>query len=152
MLVRQQRLDLRMVQKLAHELRKHLAVLQSVAVLREGGRVPDRIVGRKPHKPAVQKIVVQLFHQLPFRPNAVEHMEQQCAQQLLRRNRWTSFARVELAQATVQLAEYLTDKLPDLSQWRSRGRPRLWRDVRKQAALILKCSPHASLRRFVIEN
>jgi hypothetical protein len=36
-----------MVQKLGHEFGKHLAVLQSLAVLREGGRVPDRVVGRK---------------------------------------------------------------------------------------------------------
>jgi hypothetical protein len=71
MLVRQQRLDLRMVQKLGHEFAKHLAVLQSVAVLREGGRIPDRVVGRKSHEPAVQEIVVQLLHQLAFRPDAV---------------------------------------------------------------------------------
>src|SRR5438552_5418892 len=64
MLVRQQRLDLRVVEKLDHEFGKHLAVLQSVAALREGGRVPDRVVGRKPHEPAVQEIVVQLLHQL----------------------------------------------------------------------------------------
>src|SRR5664279_328921 len=115
MLVRQQRFYLRMVQKLAHELRKHLAVLQPVTVLREGGGVPNRIVGRKPHEPAVQKIVVQLFHELSFRPDAVEHLQQQSAQQLLRRDRGTSFARVKLPQATVQLAEYLTDKLPGSS-------------------------------------
>src|ERR1035437_1855355 len=129
MLVRQQRFYLRMVQKPGHEFRKHLAVLQSVSVLREGGRVPDRIVGRKPYEPAVQKIVVQLFHELSFRPNAVEHLQQQRAQQLLRRDRGTSFARVELPQATVQLAEYLTDKLPDLPQRLARRNPRLRRYV-----------------------
>src|ERR1039458_4037878 len=129
-----------MVQKLAHELGKHLAILQSVSILREGGRVPDQVVRRKPHEPTVQEIVVQLFHQLPFRPNAVEHLEQQCAQQLLRRDRGTSFARVELPQAAVQLAEHLTDKLPDLPQRMARRNPRLWRYVRKQPTLILKCS------------
>src|ERR1700686_4607215 len=56
MLFRQQRLDLRMVQKFAHELGKHRAVLQPIAVLREGSRVPDRGVGRKTHEPAVQEI------------------------------------------------------------------------------------------------
>jgi hypothetical protein len=55
-------------------------VEQSVAVLREGGRVPDRVVGRKPHEPAVQEIVVQLLHQLAFRPDAVEHLEQHRAE------------------------------------------------------------------------
>src|SRR5262249_22308004 len=41
------------------------------------GRVPHRVVGRKSHEPAVQKIVVQLLHQLAFRPDAVEHLQQQ---------------------------------------------------------------------------
>ena len=86
MLVRQQRLDLRMVQKLGHELDKHLAVLQPIAVLCENGRVPDRVIGRKPHEPAVQQIVVQLPHQLAFRADGVEHLKQQRAQQLLRRS------------------------------------------------------------------
>src|SRR5208282_4458879 len=152
MLVRQQRLYLRMVQKLAHELRKHLAILQSVSVLREGGRIPDRIVRRKPHEPTVQKIVVQLFHQLSFPTNAVEHLKQQCPQQLLRRDRGTSSARVELPQAPVQLAQHLTDKRPDFPQWMARRNPSLRRYVRKQPALILKSTPHANLRRFVIEN
>jgi hypothetical protein len=58
--VRQQRLNLWMGQKFAHELGKHRAGLQPIAVLREGGRVPDRVVGRKSHEPAVQEIVVQL--------------------------------------------------------------------------------------------
>ena len=152
MLVRQQGFDLRMVQKFAHELRKHLTVLQSVAVLRKGGWVPDRIVGRKPHEPPVQKIIIQLLHKLSFRPDAVEHLKQQCAQQLLRRDRGSSFARVELPQATVQLAEHLTDKLPDFPQRMASRNPSLRRDIRKQPALILKCSPHASLRQFAIEN
>src|SRR5437660_3571713 len=35
--------------------------------LGEGGRVPDRIVRRQSDEPAIQKIVVQLLHQLAFR-------------------------------------------------------------------------------------
>ena len=73
-----------MVQKPGHELREHIAVLQPVAVLGEGGRVPDRIVRRQSHEPAIQKIVIQLLHQLAFRADAVEHLQQQGAQQLLR--------------------------------------------------------------------
>src|SRR6266536_165606 len=49
------------------------------------------------------QIVIQLLHQLAFRPDAVEHLKQQRAQQLFRWNRGTAFARVELRQATVQL-------------------------------------------------
>jgi hypothetical protein len=82
--------------------------------LRQGH--PDRVVRRKPHEPAVQKIVVQLLHQLAFRPNAVEHLQQQCAQQLLWRDRGTSFAGVKLPKVTVQLTQNMADKLPDLPQ------------------------------------
>ena len=103
LLIRQQRFDLRMVQKLGHEVGQYLAALQPVTVLREHGRVLHQVVGRKSHEPAVQKIVVQLLHQLAFRPDAVEHLKQQRAQQLFRWNRGTAFARVELRQATVQL-------------------------------------------------
>src|SRR6202166_873318 len=139
-----------MVQKPGHELRKHLAVLQPIPVLGEGGRVPDWVVGRKPHKPAVQKIVVQLLHQLAFRPNAVEHLQQQCAQQLLWRDRGTSFAGVKLPKVTAQLTQNIADKLPDLPQRVVRRHPCLRRDVRKQPALIRKSAPHASPRRFMI--
>src|SRR5882757_10779143 len=150
MLVRQQWLDLRMVQKPGHELCKHLAVLQPIAVLGETGWVPDRVVRRKPHEPAVQKIVVQLLHQLAFRPNAVEHLQQQCAQQLLWRDRGTSFAGVKLPKVTAQLTQNIADKLPDLPQRVVRRHPCLRRDVRKQPALIRKSAPHASPRRFMI--
>jgi hypothetical protein len=53
---------------------------------------------------------------------------------------------------TEQIAEHLTDKLPDLPQRMARRNPRLRRYVRKQPALILKCTPHANLRRLMMEN
>src|ERR1700724_796635 len=46
MLVRQKRLHLRVIQKLRHELLKHLAVLQSSPVLGESRRVPHRVVAQ----------------------------------------------------------------------------------------------------------
>src|SRR6202166_3175197 len=139
-----------MVQKPGHELLEHIAVLQPVPVLGEGGRVPDRVVGRKPHKPAVQQIVIQLLHQLAFRPNAVEHLQQQCAKQLLRRRRGASFARVKLPQVTVHLAQHIADKLSYLPQRMVRRHSRLRRDVRKHPALTRKTPPMASPRRFMI--
>ncbi len=149
MFIRQQRLDLRMVQKLGHELGKHLAVLQPVAVLGEYGRVPHRIVGRKSHEPAVQKIVVQLLNQLAFRPDAVEHLQQHGAQQLLRRDRRTPFVRVKLRKVAVQLPQHIAHKRANVPQRMVRRHPCLRRDVGKQLTLIRKYPPHASLRRFV---
>jgi hypothetical protein len=87
MLVRQERFHLRVVQKLGHELLEHVALLQPIPVLREGRRVPHGIVRGKPDEPAIQKIIVELLHQLPLRADAVERLQQQGAQQLLRRDR-----------------------------------------------------------------
>ena len=137
-----------MVQKPGHELREHIAVLQPLPILGEGGRVPDRIVRRQPDEPAIQKIVVQLFHQLAFRADAVEDLQQQGAQQLLRRDRRTSLAGVELSKAAVQIAQNIPDKFPDLSQRMVRWHTLIGRDVRKQAALIRKPAAHNRLRQF----
>src|SRR5471032_2872448 len=67
----------------------------------------------------------QLLHQLAFRPNAVEHLQQQGAQQLLRRDRGTSFAGVKLPKATVQLTQDIPDQYPDLPQRMARWHPGL---------------------------
>src|SRR5580692_12989372 len=92
----QERLHLRMVQKLRHELLKHVAALQTLPVLGEGRRVPDGVVRGEPNKPAIEKIIVELRHQLAFRADAVEYLPQQGAQQLLRRDRRPPLAGIKL--------------------------------------------------------
>src|ERR1700726_1313157 len=103
MLVRQKRLHLRVIQKLRHELLKHLAVLQSIPVLGESRRVPHRVVRRKPGEPAIQKIIVELFHQLAFRAKAV---------QLLRWDRGAARARIELSEAGAQVFQNRLNQEP----------------------------------------
>ena len=80
MLVRQQWRDVLMTQQFLHETIEHIALLQSFAILRKRRRVPHRVVRRKSDEPAVQKIVVQLLHQLPFTPHTVKYLQQQRAQ------------------------------------------------------------------------
>lgn len=46
MLVRQQGLDPWVIQKPFHELPEQIAALKPVPVFGEGGRIPDRIIGR----------------------------------------------------------------------------------------------------------
>ena len=75
------------MQQPLHEAIKYIALLQSLAILRNGRRVPHRVIRRKSDEPAVQQIVVQLFHQLPFTPYTIKYVQQQRAQQLLRRDR-----------------------------------------------------------------
>ncbi len=142
MLVRQQRLHLRVVQKLRHELLEHLALLQTLAVLGEGRRIPHRIIRGEPHKPAIEQVIIQLLHQLPLRPDAIENLDQQRAQQLFRRYRGPALLRIKTGKAPAQILQDVSDKLPDLPQWMVRGNPRLRGYVGKQPALVLKCPAH----------
>ncbi len=84
----QQRLDLRcgkqQLQKLGHEL----LVEQPVPVLGERRRMPDRIVRVEADEPAEEQVVVQLLHEHPLRADAVDRLQQQGQQQLLRRDGW----------------------------------------------------------------
>src|SRR4029077_4949490 len=58
-------------------------------------------------------MVVELLHQLPFRSNCVERLQQQGSQQPLRRDRWSSFARVKSAEGGRQLPQRLVDQIAD---------------------------------------
>ncbi len=75
MLVRQQRPDILVLQQCLHEPSEQIALLQTLAVLCKRGGVPHAIVRCKPNEPAVQQVVVQLLHQLPFTPDAIQHLE-----------------------------------------------------------------------------
>src|SRR5580698_1558711 len=103
MLVGQQWPDLGMVQQFDHELLEHIALLEPFPVLGEHRRNPDLIVRRQPNEPAKKKIVIELLHQLAFRTDAVEHLKQERAQELLRRDRGTSLTQIKPAKTAVQL-------------------------------------------------
>jgi hypothetical protein len=60
---------------------------QPVTVLRDGRVVPWLVVDRHAHEPPKQQVVSQLLDQHAFAAHRVEHLERQCAQQLLRCNR-----------------------------------------------------------------
>lgn len=60
---------------------------QAVAILREGGVVPDASIGGQANKPAKQHVVVQWLDPQPFGADRVEHLQQGGAQQMFRRNR-----------------------------------------------------------------
>ena len=95
---------------------KHVALLQPVAIFREGRRVPYAIIGRKTDKPAIKQVIVQLFHQLPLRTNAVAGLQQQGAHQLFRWDRWPPFARIELAKCSAQILQDFPHERPYLPQ------------------------------------
>jgi hypothetical protein len=101
----QQLAYLRQIENARKKLRRDIAVEQPVPVLAEHGRIPHRIVRRQPDEPAEQQIVVELFHQLPFRAHRVQRLQQQCSQQPLRRDRRPSFARIESIERPRQLLQ-----------------------------------------------
>ncbi len=49
--------------------------------------MPDRVVGAKGDKSAEQQVAIQLLDQQPLGANAVDHLQQQDQQLLLRGNR-----------------------------------------------------------------
>lgn len=111
MLVGQQGPYIRMVQQFLHEAVENIAGLQSLAILCKRRRVPHRVVRRKPDEPAVQKIVVQLLHQLPFTPHAVKHLQPPRAQQLFGRDRRAPRRCIPLAEIAGQSAQHLAHQL-----------------------------------------
>jgi hypothetical protein len=87
----EQAADLRQVQNARKELGRDITVEQSISVLAEHRGIPHRFVRREPNEPAKQQIVVELFHQLPFRSHRVERLRQQRSQQ----SRRPPLARIE---------------------------------------------------------
>src|SRR6266566_1263119 len=93
-------------------------------------------------EPAKQEIVVELLHQLALRAEAIEHLQEQGTQQLLRRDRWPALLRIEFAKAMAQLLQDFANELAYLAQRMIRRNPLLRPDVREKAALILEPSAH----------
>src|SRR5215472_4116159 len=106
-LVREQGFHARMLDQLGHELLEHAALLKPVPVLGEHRWIPHWIIWRQSDKPAEEKIVIELLHELTLRTDAVEHLQEKRTQELLRRDRWPALMRVELAKTVTQLLQHL---------------------------------------------
>jgi hypothetical protein len=59
---------------------------------------------------------MQLLHQLPFRTDGVERLQQQRPKQTLRRNRGTPILGVQLGEFAIQRGKNLVDDPPDQPQ------------------------------------
>ena len=59
---------------------------RALEVFREHRGHPDSIAQGQTSKPAVQQVAMHLIHELAFRTDGVEHLEQHGAQQFLGRN------------------------------------------------------------------
>ena len=100
-----------MRQSRLHDAIEQIALLPSLAILRKGRRVPHRVARRKPHEPAVQQIVVQLFHPLPFTPYTIKHVQPPRTQQLFRQDRRAPCRGIPHAKIVVYIAEHFAHQL-----------------------------------------
>ena len=69
-----------------------------VAILAKRAGIPDRRIHRQADKPAEQQVVIQLLHQLPFRADRVERLQQQRPQQLFGRDARAANTRIKLVE------------------------------------------------------
>src|SRR5208282_920005 len=93
---------------------------------------PDRVIHRQPDKPAEQKIIVDLLHQLPLGPNREERLQQRRSQQVFWSNRWASRMRIKLFKSTRQCRKHLIHQRPDRPQWVILGDASFQANVRKK--------------------
>ena len=78
--------------------------------------MPNGIVRVEADKPAEQQVVVELLNQQPLRANAIDRLQQQGQQQLLRRDRGPATLRVKPTEVGVETVQSLVSQPPHLPQ------------------------------------
>lgn len=91
----QQRLGFRCGQQQFEEPGYPFFAEQPVTVSGERRGIPDGIIRVEAEKPAEQQVVIQLFDQHPLRANAVDRLQQEGQQKLLRRDRGVTSLGIE---------------------------------------------------------
>jgi hypothetical protein len=114
--IRQELAHFKQVQNPRQELGRDIASQQAIAVLAEDGCIPYRIIRRKTHKPAEQKIIVELLHKQPFGAHTIESLEKQSAQKPLGRDARPTVPPVKLRERPRLTGEHLINKRADRTQ------------------------------------
>jgi hypothetical protein len=127
------------------EARCHLARQQPVAVLGEGGGVPDRVVHAEPDEPSEQQVEVDPLDQLAFRANGVEGLQQHRPQQPLRRDRATARLRIKRVELNRHIGQCRVHDGPDRPQRVVGTDPLLKIDVAEQRTPHLVLAAHPVL-------
>jgi hypothetical protein len=130
----------------AQEPGRDLAPQETVAVLGEHGRVPDRVVHAQANEPAEQQVAVELPHEPAFRAHRVERLQEQGPPQQLPGRDGGPPARG--VQEALELArgrgdERSVDDRQDGPQRVVGGHPPFATHVREQAFRPLVAPPHS---------
>ena len=111
----------------------------------EDGRHPNRLVHREPNKPAEQQIVVHLLHQLAFRANRIERLQQQSAQQFLGRDRGAARVGINRVEPVGQMCKSGIGNLADSPQRMVRRNPAIRPHVAEKPLVVVVRAVHRVL-------
>src|SRR5258705_1234209 len=132
----------RLLQYARKELFGDVAAQQPLAVLREGSCIPDAIIHVQTDEPAKQHVVIEFFHQQSLAAYAVEHLQQQRSQQLLRRDRGPAHPRIKLIELGRQLDKHGIANLAYRAQRMVLRHSLLWRQITEHSGLLKIVSAH----------
>src|SRR6266581_1820287 len=110
------------------------------------------VIDRQPDEPAEQKIVVDLFHQLPLRAYREERLQQRCPQQVFGRDRGTPGMGIKLLEAPRQSRQHLIHQRPNGPQRMVRRDPLLQPDIRKKPLRSSLLAAHSKSPPSLLNN
>ena len=133
------------VENLLEKTHVNLAGQESLAVLGEHGGIPDRIVHAQANEPSEEKVVRKLLDQESLASNGVEHLEEQSAQELLRRNRGPSPLRVQPPEIRRQIGQHRIDKIAQRAKGMFLRYSALRRDIAEQVYVVVIVTAHSAI-------
>ena len=132
----------RVVHDARQERRRRVHGKEPLAVLGERRGVPYPVVDAEPDEPAEQEVKVQPLHQLALGPDGVEGLEQQRAEQPLRRDRGAPKRRIGRIKGARHPGQDVVRDPPDHPQRMALRNAVLEIDIGKQAATPTVRSAH----------
>jgi len=103
---------------------------------------PHRVIDAQPDEPTEHKVILHLFHRLPFGSDRKQDLDQTGAQLPLGRDRRSPLGRTEHLEVAVQAGKRIVDDLPDLAQ-RMPGRDAILKiDLAEKRPARLVRAPH----------
>ena len=132
MIVRKKSLHAWLVDDGRQELGGNVPGQQPLAVLGEDRDIPDRRIHRQADEPAKEQVVVHLLHQLAFRADRIEGLQEQGPKKFLGWDRRPPDTRIQAVEVRGQHFERFIDNRPDRAKSMVRRHPSLATHVREQ--------------------
>jgi hypothetical protein len=137
-------LFLRLFYYLAQKLACHIAIEQTIPILGKHGDVPHGLIQIHANKPAEQQAIIDLFHQQSFATYRVQHLDQLCPEQLLRRDRRAARICVHPIKSIRHTVERLIGHRANSSQRMVLPHPLFGRKVAEHVGLLMILAAHTT--------